>query len=464
MVVSRTRLSPKPGPDPLRAVAACLGAAGLASRARIRLALSGGVDSMVLLHLLHRLAPSRDFVLSACHVHHGLSPHADHWLAFCGQQCALLGVPFHGVEVTVDPAHPQGLEAAARQVRLHALAGAGADWLVFGHHLDDQAETLLFRLMRGTGLRGAGAMRQVERPPGDLPRIRPLLKLRRGAIEAWAKAEGIAWVEDESNADTRFARNHLRHRVLPQLEAARPGATVALGRAAEHFQEASDLLDELAGLDAAQCGGESWDRACFMDLSPARQRNLLRWRLRGWGCATPEAGRLAETLRQLQTSAGGAGLRLSLGALALCLFRDQIWLEPWDSGVPVPLAVDFSVAGPQVLPWGRGRVVLTPAVGEGVSLAALQGGPCRLMTRWPGLSLRTRPEGPRRSFKKLCQEGGVPPWQRDILPVLAVGREVAWVAGLGVGAGFTCASGALGVMPCWEQPIETSHRGAAFGR
>ncbi|MDY0011997.1 MAG: tRNA lysidine(34) synthetase TilS [Rhodocyclaceae bacterium] len=451
MAASRSSPSPDPAQALPAAVAAALAAAGLAPGARIRLALSGGVDSVALLHLLHRFAPRFDFQLSARHVHHGLSPQADRWLAFCADQCAALGVPFEGWRVTVDRDDPQGLEAAARRVRLAALEGPGADWLALGHHLDDQAETLLFRLIRGTGLRGAGGMRQLERPLTGLPRLRPLLQVRRGAIEAWARGAGLAWVEDESNADTRFARNHLRHQVLPLLEGERPGAGMALARAAGHFQEASDLLDELAALDGAGCGGEFWGRGVFLALSPARQANLVRWRMRALGGATPESARLAEALRQVREVAGGVGLHLPLGELALCLFRETVWLEPVEAGAPAPQPVAWPLAGAVVLPWGRGRVVLEPAEGAGLSHAALGRAVCRLVSRWPGMGLRPHRNGPMRSFKNLCQEAGVPPWQRDILPVLAVGSEAVWVAGLGIAAGFACLPGDAGIVPRWER-------------
>jgi len=169
------------------------------ARQTLCVAFSGGVDSTVLLHLLAGLRPRFGFELAAAHVHHGLSPNADTWLASCAGQCAALGVPFHPFQVAVPRDHPAGLEAAARELRHAALSRVACDWLVFGHHLDDQAETMLFRLLRGAGVRGAAAMRAVEE--GAPGRLRPLLGVRRSEIVRFAEAASLEWVEDESNAD-----------------------------------------------------------------------------------------------------------------------------------------------------------------------------------------------------------------------------------------------------------------------
>jgi len=413
--------------------------------------LSGGVDSVVLLHCLHRLQADTGYALAAAHAHHGLSPNADRWEAACAEHCARLGVPFTALRVTVSRDHPQGLEAAARLARYAALDAQPADWLVLGHHQDDQAETLVFRLLRGTGLRGAGAMRGVDRSGRGLPRLRPLLTFRRREIEAWARAQSLGWVEDESNADPRYTRNLLRRDLLPAWEARFPGAVPALARAAGHFQEASDLLDELAALDDAACGSGAWSLVAFATLSDARQRNLVRWAIRRRGGVAPEAVRLAEALRQIEAAGGAAGLRLPLGGLALCVFRGRIWLEPEEEeGMPQPVVLRLGGQGGSVA-WGGGRVTWEASVGQGLALHRLAQADCRLTVRWPGLRLRLGPDRPRRSFKNLSQEAGLPAWWRERLPVLRVGGEAAWVGGIGGAAEFACGAGEAGVVLRWEQ-------------
>ncbi|WP_332672883.1 tRNA lysidine(34) synthetase TilS [Aromatoleum sp.] len=427
------------------AVAHVLQTAGVAPRQTLCVAFSGGVDSTVLLHLLAGLRGRFGFELAAAHVHHGLSTNADAWLACCARQCAALGVPFHPFHVAVPRDHPAGLEAAARELRHAALSRVACEWLVFGHHLDDQAETMLFRLLRGTGLRGAGAMRAID---GGTPGwLRPLLGVRRSDIVRFAQAALLDWVEDESNADPGFARNFLRHRVLPLAAEAFPGAVPALARAADHFREAGELLDDLAALDAAACGEDSLVRERVLDLPDARLRNLLRYRIRSMGYDAPPRARLVEAVRQLR-DAGERPLFLPLGALNCCAYRGEVWLEAgFDGGAAEPVAW----RGERSLSWGSGEVRFEPAIGAGIGRAALEAREAVLMPRWPGLTLREAVERPRRTFKNLCQEAGIPAWLRPRLPVLRVGGEAAWIAEIGVAAEFRCAPGEEGVLPAWRR-------------
>lgn len=423
--------------------------AGVGPGDRLCCALSGGVDSIVLVHLLHELQPAFGFDLCAAHVHHHLSPNADAWAAFCGACCARRGIPFSVFHVEVPANDPEGLEAAARRERHTALEAVACDWLVFGHHQDDQAETLLFRLLRGTGLRGAGAMAPLERPTaGRRGRLRPLLDLRRAEIEAWARRRGLAWVEDESNAECHFRRNALRHGVLPPVERIFPAAVPALARAAAHFREASGLLDALAALDEAACGGATLDRVALLALDDARVANLLRWQARGLvGVPAPTRARLGEALRQLREAGSERPLHLALGRLACCAYRGQVWLE--DEATAPPTPTDWR--GEDELPWGAGSVRFRSASGGGLGRAQLnRARELRLVLRWPGMRLRLDERRPSRSFKNLCQEAGIPAWMRERLPVLVADGEVAWIGGIGVAAAFACAPGAAGIEPAWQ--------------
>lgn len=431
-------------------VAGVLAQAGVAAGCRVCCCLSGGVDSVVLLHRLCELRHGLGFVLSAAHVHHGLSANADDWLAFCSELCARLEVPFVSFRVDVRRDHPQGIEAAAREARHAALAEMDCDWLAFGHHQDDQAETLLFRLFRGAGVRGAAAMAAVELPSaGRAGRLRPLLGLRRAQIEAWARAHALAWVEDESNADRRFARNDIRHRIVPAVEQAFPGAVPALARAAEHFHEAAGLLDQLARQDEAACGGATLDGAALLRLDDARIANLLRWQMRQLGVAAPARSRLAEALRQLRATQAQRPLRLALGALACCVYRGRVWLERAAlAGAPAPQ----SWCGESHLPWAGGLVDFEPGVGRGLSRAMLERATSvRVAARVPGMHLRLAGDRPRRSLKNLCQEAGIPAWLRERLPVLEIDGVPAWVGGIGVAVDFACKPGESGIEPVWRE-------------
>lgn len=440
-----TRNRTPPDTRLIEAVAQVLATAAVAPRHRLCVAFSGGADSTVLLHVLAGLRGSFGFELVAAHVHHGLSANADAWLEFCAGQCTTLRVPFHPFHIDVPRDHPAGLEAAAREGRHVALARIACDWLVFGHHQDDQAETLLFRLFRGSGVRGAAAMPAVE--GGSPGRLRPLLGVPRREIVRFALAASLDWIEDESNADPRFARNFLRHRVLPLVGEAFPGAVPALVRAAGHFREAGELLDDLAALDAAMCGDATFAREPLLALSDARVRNLLRYRIRALGLDAPASARLGEAVRQLRAAAGRP-LLLPLGAAVCCAYRDDVWLEVAHGAVPEKPLV---WRGEARLPWGAGEVHFEKAVGAGVSRAALERVGVVLTPRWPGLTLRLDERRPRRTFKNLCQEAGIPAWLRPRLPVLRAAGEAAWIAGIGVAAEFRCGPDEDGLLPEWRR-------------
>lgn len=441
MAASRNR---PPDTRLIESAAAVLAAAGVAPGQTVCVALSGGVDSVVLLDVLQGLAPAFEFALRAIHIHHGLSPNADAWLAFCEQLCAERGLPFRAERVVVDRSHPDGLEAAAREVRLSALGRMACDWMAFGHHADDQAETLLYRLLRGTGVRGAAGMR-----PADGRRLRPLLGCRRADILTYAAGRGLHWVEDESNSDCRFARNRLRGEILPIIEASFRGAVPALVRAAENFREADELLDHMAADDRVVCGGDALSRAAVLRLADARVRNLLRRTIRDVGCEVPARARLIEVVRQLR-EAGERPVRLTAGEAVVCSYRDRLWVEP-EGSARTPDPVPVSPSGARELRWGMGRVCLVPAIGQGVRRSAIEGAAeFVLTTRWPGLEMRQGAGRPRRSFKNLCQEAGIPAWLRDGLPVLRIDGAAAWIAELGVAAEFLCASGDDGLVPEWH--------------
>ncbi|MDR0717491.1 MAG: tRNA lysidine(34) synthetase TilS [Azoarcus sp.] len=430
-------------------VAAALTEAGVAPHHRLCCALSGGVDSVTLLDALDTLRAHFGFTLEAAHIHHGLDPAASDWQDFCTGLCQRRAITLHTFRVDIARSHPDGLEAAARAARHAALARVACDWLALGHHRDDQAETVLFRLLRGAGVQGAAAMGMIEAPQARARagRLRPLLHIGRETILAHARARGLAWVDDPGNTDPRFSRNDLRHRLLPAIETAFPAARATLARAATHFREAAGLLDELAEIDAAACGGgpdESndnvFERAALLGLSQARLANLLRRELRRRGSLPPPAARLSEAMRQLRTVEGP--LLLPLGEQLVChSYRGRVWLAPAQEAAP--RAITWQ---PQTgrLAWAGGEIHCRRVTGAGVAAAALErAGACRFTARAPGLRLRL-PGRPLKSFKSLCQESGIPAWLRERLPVLEADGQAAWIGGLGVDAGFACAPGQAG--------------------
>ena len=319
----------------LDGAAATLSVAGIDFRYRLCCAFSGGVDSVVLLDVLDTLRQRFGYTLEAAHVHHGLNPAADKWQDFCADFCHRRGILLHAFRVEVSRDHPGGLEEAARIARHAVLSRVSCDWLVLGHHRDDQAETVLFRLLRGAGVQGAAAMAAIEPADAASGRLRPLLEIARKEILAYAQEKELDWIDDISNTDLRFTRNELRHRILPAIETRFPAARLTLARAAVHFREAAGLLDELARIDAAAaaCEGEEdgqrvFSRAFLLELSPERLANLFRWELRRLGMKPPTTARLAEALRQLRATPGP--LCLPLGDFACYSRRGRVWLAPED--------------------------------------------------------------------------------------------------------------------------------------
>lgn len=327
--MAATRIRPPDSPDPAslpERLAAFLAARQLAAGPR-HVGLSGGCDSVCLLHLLrHASVPG---AVAAVHVHHGLSPNADAWATFCTDICRQWSVPLTVLRVTVADVAGQGLEAAARQARYAALAQhlpPGAP-LFLAQHRGDQAETLLFNLARGSGVHGLAAMR-VSRRRAGLHLLRPLLDVSRQTLENYAQAHALPWIEDESNADTRFSRNFLRQEIMPALRRRFPAVEANLAQTAAHCAEAAALLDELAADDwqrAAQ--GEAAQIRELRLLSPARLKNLLRWRLRALGWQVPTASRLEEFCRQLLSAGPDRHPELRLPDGCMRVGRGQLrWL------------------------------------------------------------------------------------------------------------------------------------------
>ena len=376
------------------------------------IAFSGGLDSTVLLHLL---ANAKDLPpLGAIHIHHGLQAAADAWPAHCQSVCDALGVPLCIMRVHVQPG--ASLERAARDARYQAFAeviGAG-EVLLTGQHRDDQAETLLFRLLRGAGVRGLAAM-PAYRPLAAGHLVRPLLDVSRVELEAYAHEHRLQWIEDPSNADSRFSRNYLRHRVLPTLTERWPQAVSSLARTAEHLSEAQALLDELAWMDlqgADQPSRFPWLAlpslvlAPLRELSDARQRNALRHWLTLL-TRLPDSDHWASWY-SLRDAKGDAQplWRLADGELHRC--AERIWWVPaaWsefsDATVSWP-----TLQNPLELP-GNGRLEF---VGEAPK------GSFEVRYRQGGEIIEVPGRG-RRDLKRLLNECGVPGFVRGRLPLL----------------------------------------------
>lgn len=433
--------------DPLIAVRRAL-AGRVTPQARLCVGLSGGLDSTVLLHLLHRLQPEWGLELSAVHVHHGLSPKADAWEGFCADLCTRLGVPLRVERVQVVAAGA-GVEAAARQARYQVYARLDVDYVALAHQQDDQAETVLHNLLRGSGVEGLAAM-PVERPieDGRVRLLRPLLSVSRRQIEAYARAQGLVWVEDESNLDTRHARNHLRHRVLPEIERRFPAYRQTLSRAARHFAESAELLAELAASDGADAvTGAGLSLAKLASLSRPRAKNLLRWYLARLGHGRWPERRIEAMLEQLLQADRDSRIEFRLDGDSLRVWRGWLQRVPARSGVSEAM---IPWRGEPHLPFAGGWLTFTTVRGEGLSLARLHEAQVTVRLRRGGEHLRPDCRRPRRSLKHLFQERAIPPWERERLPLLYAGEALAWVAEIGVDCAFQARPDEEGLLIAWQ--------------
>ena len=418
--------------------------------ARLALGLSGGLDSVVLLHVLLGLRDQHPFELRAVHVHHGLSPRADDWADFCAQLCASHAVELniHRVRVARDDA--AGIEAAARRERQRIFAALDADFLLTAHQQDDQAETLLLQLLRGAGPKGLAAMAELQRRAGwRAAQLRPLLGVARCDLLDYAQAQGLAWVDDESNQDTRYRRNALRQQVMPLLAAHFPGSGATLARAAALQADAAELLDDLARLDAVEAiAGDRLDCAALAGLSRPRARNLLRHFIERHGHTLPSARRLDEALHQLLDAKNDARVCVRLGQGELWRFRGGAYLVPL---APAPAApVRWQGEASLWVPAAGVEVRMKAVIGTGLKRAVLTASEVALGVRQGGERLRLHAGGPHRSLKNLLQEHAIPPWQRDRLPLLWCDGRLAWAASIGLDADLLAAPGEPGVLPCVE--------------
>jgi tRNA(Ile)-lysidine synthase len=452
--MASSRKSPRASPKSAVAAVDAAIAAALAEhvvpRARVAVALSGGMDSMVLLDAAAAFVARHPIALSAIHVDHGLSPNAGRWAEFCAAQCVLRDVPLATHRLRLERRRGESLEARARSARYERLLAADVDTIILAHHADDQAETVLLQLLRGAGPQGLAAMPRHR--AGRPALLRPLLELARATLAAYAAARGLAWIDDESNADRRHARNFLRHEIAPLLAAHFPGYPGTLVRAARHQTEATELADALAVVDAAgMVDATGLDRARLGALPPAQARNLLRWFLREHGLRPPTEARLGEMIKQLVGAGDDARIRIAQDGAEIGRHRGRI-------------AVHARAVAPYERIWeGETEVCLPGGTlfferSRGAGLAAAKLDRVTLRSRGGGERIRLAANRPTHAVKKLLQDARMPPWERASLPLIWSGDELAAVPGIGVALAFQTAPGEAGWTVDWRPEGPTRGR------
>lgn len=409
------------------------------------MAYSGGCDSHVLLHALAQCRRQIAVPLRAVHIDHGINPQSAGWAEHCRQVCNRLDIPLTIRRVDARPASDESPEEAARRARyqaFNALLSPG-DWLCTAHHRDDQAETVLLHLMRGAGPRGLAGMR-ARSVLGGATLVRPLLSFDRATLVAYAHDEGLRWIDDPSNEDSAFDRNFVRLKVMPLLRQRWPSAARTLSRSAAHCREADELIHHVGVQDLAEVRGDADTLVIsrLVALSPARQVRVLRIWLAGLELPMPTAAQLSHIRTDALAAAEDATPCIQWPGAQVRRYRDRLYAMP-----PLVAAAGLSstvlpwdLQHPLVLPTG-GSLVAEAVVGHGLSAARCRDNVLTVRFRRGGEHCRPMGGAHHRSLKNLLQEKGIPPWQRDRLPLIYIGEALACVVGVCVSEPFAAKAG-----------------------
>jgi len=390
---------------------------------KIVVALSGGLDSMVLLHSL--VALNTHLQIRAIHIHHNLSKNADSWQEHCAQECTKLNISFNAYNITVTKKPQHSLEAIAREMRYAELAKhlAPDEVLATAHTQPDQAETVLLQLLRGAGPKGLAAMPAVK-TFAHTQLIRPLLQYSRTELELYATENKLTWIDDESNLDLAFDRNYIRHKVLPQLQQRWPQTLHSLSLSARNCAESSELLHTLAAQDLLQLQTDDPSiikLTPLLQLSPARQRNLLRHWIETLTMPIPDHRQLQQIQQNLLLAKHDASPCVQWQGHELRRFNDKIYcmqeLTPHDPTIEINWDLQQSLE----LPNNIGTLTATKNLGmKSVIVRFRQGGE----------KLKLHDNARTQKLKHLMQQWQIPPWMRDRVPLIYDQDKLIAVVGL----------------------------------
>jgi len=374
---------------------------------------------------------------------------AGDWQQHCEQQCASLKIDLacHAVELSGDAS-----EDEARQARYGVFESQirGDETLLIAHHLDDQLETLLLRLMRGAGPAGLAGMPE-RRTLGQGQLLRPWLSLGRAELQRYASEHELTWVEDASNAGTAFDRNFCRQEILPRLEQRWPGYRDSWSKSQTLLAESAELLSDLARIDLASLGAVSTGGLDLRELallSPARQRNALRLWLTELGLDAPGWQQMRQLLDEFITAREDSVGVLDMGQFYLQRFQQRLYALRHMPLIDAVLSWDARQHKELSLP-GNGALAVSTAAESGLHLELAPDLEVRYRQGGETIQLPGRPAKP---LKKLFQEQGIPPWHRERMPLIFRQEQLVCVPGLGVAADCLASAGEEGLLINWQQP------------
>lgn len=412
---------------------------------KLCVALSGGVDSVVLLHVLTQCQTILPFTLTAVHVNHNMSPHAATWSEFAQHYADTLQVFCQVYSVNLTRQGGESLEAVARKARYTIYQQQACDAVVLAHHQDDQAETVLLQLMRGSGVQGLAAMPKKRSLSSGVRVIRPFLDISRATLLSYAKTHQLSWVEDESNVDSRYQRNFLRHEILPRLTPRYPFIAKTLARAAYYFAETGTLLAELATLDYPEMEHATYlSIAILHTLSLPRQRNVLYWYLRAKGIFPDEKWiidiqkALHKAVDKMPTfSVQGKDIYLAQGKIIVV----PTFIVPCDE-----IVLTWQGESCIEVPAWRGRLYVTGQV----SRLETREWQWILKARHGGERIKLAPDRPHHTIKNLWQMNHIPAWQRQRLPFIWQNQALVCVPGAGIDEENSQQMAEKGIQLSWE--------------
>ena len=414
----------------------------------LSVALSGGADSIVLLYALNQLKKKLKLELNAIHIHHGLSQNADEWQKFCLKECKNLSIPIVSERVNINKDLSMGIEAAARKSRYKALEVHRKEILVLGHHQNDQAETILLQLFRGSGLNGLAAM-----PSFDKKRNiwRPLLKINRKVIEGYVEENNLNFVEDESNDDKRFDRNYLRNEILPLIQVRYPDIINTISRSSENIAEGLNLHKEIAKEDASLYFSKNEERlslSMLKVLAKERVINLIRWWLDVNKQMMPTKKIINELYNQIKVVKKDSQINIHISSgMSVRAYDDFLWLVKITKEKNT---YDLIWKGEEIfqLP-GSSKLLFKPTLGKGISLEKVGSSILRIQNRKGGERFKPKRDQPTRTLKYLLQKMNMPPWERQLLPIIYSEDILVAVPNFGVQHEFIVDEDKIGITIEW---------------
>ena len=419
---------------------------------RFLVAFSGGVDSMVLLHILYTLKQDKliNQPIIALHANHNLQPNSKAWQAYCGDWCRVKNIPYITQTLNLDTNQPS-IEATARKARYaffsqHMQSG---DYLCTAHHQDDQLETFLLRLARGAGLTGLTAIAQTTTfASGYL--YRPLLDYSQQHIELYAKAQQLEWIEDPSNQKTDFDRNYLRHQVIPALKQRWPSIAANSVRTTKLLQQDQQVIDEymthlLSKIQNALHGLHLEE----LKLLREETRNaLLRFWLKQLGHTYPTRIKLKEIAKQMLDARPDANPLVCYGNTEIRRYKNFIYCLKTEAFEKEKLLTHFLWQGEKSIALPKGRLYFNKTYGKGLNYDKVKSG-LSIGQRQTGLNCK--PQGrPTKSLKKWLQEYQVPPWLRYNIPLVYCNDELIAVADLFVCESWQAKNNEQGLTLHWQ--------------